>query len=128
MGFFGLGDSAMILGRLIGNSPTYLLLLIATLLAVRNLRDRPREGWTVLALVGLSGFMSFGLPLVVSLLHQLAGFRFTAAGGPDEALFWIVNQLPYSIGLAIHWGLVLWLVFSRPPVPAGRYLEEEPTP
>lgn len=128
MGFFGLGDSAMILGRLIGNSPTYLLLLIATLLAVRNLRDRPREGWTVLALVGLSGFMSFGLPLVVSLLHQLAGIRFTAAGGPDEALFWIVNQLPYSIGLAIHWGLVLWLVFGRPAKSNSRYLEEEPTP
>lgn len=126
MGFFGLGDPAMILGRLIGNSPAYLLLLIATLLAVKNLRDRPREGWTVLALVGLAGFMSFGLPLLVSLLHQLAGFRFNPRGGPDAALFWIVNQLPYSIGQAIHWGLVLWLIFGRPATPTTRYFHDEP--
>lgn len=128
MGFLGLGDSAMLLGRLIGNSPTYLALLIATLLAVRNLRDRPREGWTVLALVALAGFMSFGLPLLVSLLYQLIGFPFNPRGGADTALFWIVNLLPYSIGLAIHWGLILWLIFGRSTTPTTRYFNDEPNP
>jgi hypothetical protein len=126
MNFTGFGDPSMMIGRLIGQAPTLLLWLIATLLALRNLRDRPRESWTVLVLVGLEGFSNFALPVVTNVIITLTGgFQ---PRGENAWGFWILMTMPHSIVNAIQWGLILWLVFGGPARSTSRYLEEEPTP
>lgn len=126
MNVFGLGDPSMMIGRLVGQAPTVLLWLIATLLALRNLRDRPRECWTVLALVGLEGFANFALPTFTSLAMNLNGGL--QPGGEGAWAFWILMTMPFSIVNAIQWGLILWLVFGGPAKSTSRYLEEDPNP
>ena len=109
--------------RIIGTIPTYAMILVGIVFALRSFPKHPRSSGILLAALVLDGGANLLLPFVMqtaaTTIQQLG--LFNAAN--QQGLWALVWTLPFSLVSALIWGLILFAVFDRPDPP--KFLQED---
>lgn len=111
------------IGRLIGLTPNFAVLLVGVILALKRFPKYPRPCWFLLAALLLDGFASLALPTVVVQINDFFFVFTNNSVGQESMLRFLILTLPYSLVSAVIWGLVLFAVFDRPDPP--KFLVED---
>jgi len=107
MAFGPAGMNAWELVYLAGNLPAFIMALIVGFWALRSLYERPRAGWLMLWVVGLTLIGSFGFMQLRGLLSMLS-VNVGVGGMLPILVLW-----PLSLAMAIAiWVLALRAAFS----------------
>lgn len=111
------------IGRLIGLTPNFAVLLVGVILALKRLPKFPRPCWFLLAALLLDGFANLALPAFMQQVMSFISMNGYNFRGENQMLWMILWTVPYSLVSAVIWGLVLFAVFDRPDPP--KFLVED---